>query len=283
MKSSTIIPAPPTANRCHLLRNAHAEEASTYGTGVSTRIITPISCTSPPRAFTANACPNSWQSFSTGKTSHIISRFSGRSTRSSTSWLSSRQCVTAVTMPSPTTMHHSTKPAEPEERPRERHQPVEQPLGIEQRDLPGEDAEDLLHQQPLLLFLAAPEELGGVGRDVALEDVGRVQLAEELDHLVLGHGVVAELRERSVPDLLDGVLAVHQPDHEVGRRREAVEALRGEILQHVPGLAAVLVAVDLGMRPQQRRELRDPVPGRAEELLRHPLRGARTRGSAAGS
>ena len=172
---------------------------------------------------------------------------------------------------------------EPEERPRERHQPAEQPLGVEQRDLPGEDAEDLLHQQPLLLFLAAPEELGGVGRDVALEDVGRVQLAEELDHLVLGHGVVAELRERSVPDRLDGVLAVHQPDHEVGRRREAVEALRGEILQHVPGLAAVLVAVDLGMRPQQRRELRDPVPGRAEELLRHPLRGARTRGSAAGS
>ena len=158
---------------------------------------------------------------------------------------------------------------EPEERPHERHQPAEHPLGVEQRDLPGEDAEHLLHQYPPRLLLAAAEQLGGVGRDVALQDVGRVQLSEQLDHLVLRHRVVAELREGAVPDRLDGVLAVHQPDHEVRRRGEAVEALGGEILEHVPGLAAVLVTVDLRVGAQQRRQLRDPVPGRAEELLRH--------------
>jgi hypothetical protein len=110
-----------------------------------------------------------------------------------------------------------------------------------------------------------------------------VQLSEQLDHLVLRHRVVAELRECPVPDRLDGVLAVHQPDHEVRRRGEAVEALGSKILEHVPGLAAVLVTVDLRVGTQQRRQLRDPVPGRAEELLRHLLRAARTRGSAAAS
>ena len=46
--SSVIIPAAPTITRCSLRRSAHALEASTYGTGASTRSMMPIVCTSPP-------------------------------------------------------------------------------------------------------------------------------------------------------------------------------------------------------------------------------------------
>ena len=47
MKSSTMIPAIPTATLCHFFRKAHALDASRYGSGTKTRNITPITCTCP--------------------------------------------------------------------------------------------------------------------------------------------------------------------------------------------------------------------------------------------
>ncbi len=51
--SSTTIPAEPTTTRLVLERNSEAAEASTYGTGMKTRNMIPMSWTSPPQALTA--------------------------------------------------------------------------------------------------------------------------------------------------------------------------------------------------------------------------------------
>ncbi len=114
------------------------------------------------------------------------------------------------------------------------------------------------------LTLPAPEQLRGIRRHVALEHVGRVQLAEKLDHFVLRHCIVAKLAKRGVPDLLHRALPVHQPDDHVRRGREPVKALGGEVLEDVPELSAILVAKDLGVAAQARLEAGDAIPGRAE-------------------
>ena len=176
---------------------------------------------------------------------------------------------------------------EPDERPEPAHQradepqeALQEPLRVEQRHAPGEEGQELALPAPALLPLAPPEHLRGVRRDVGLEHVGPVELAQELDHLVLRGRLVAQAPHRRVPDLLHGPVPVHQADHQVRRRREAVEARGRAVLEDVPELPAVLMAVDLGVRPEAGGEARHAVPRGAEERATHrrALMAARTRG-----
>src|SRR5450432_1581346 len=75
--NSTIMPAAPTNIRAHLFGNAQAVEASTYGVGINTRNMMPISCTSPPKRRQANAWPHSWINFTSTKTHHRYNQLSG--------------------------------------------------------------------------------------------------------------------------------------------------------------------------------------------------------------
>ena len=101
MKSSTSMPAAPTTMRWRLSGKAHAAEASTYGTGVTTIIMMPMSWTSPPKALTATACPSSWSTLTTGNSSAKATRPGTDQTRSTASPVKSRQWTasrpTAVT------------------------------------------------------------------------------------------------------------------------------------------------------------------------------------------
>jgi hypothetical protein len=73
---------------------------------------------------------------------------------------------------------------------------------------------------PLQAFvpLVASEQLRAVGRDVAKQSVGRVQLAQQTDDFFLGRRVVAEVGAGGVPDFLHRPLAVHEPDKIMGGR-----------------------------------------------------------------
>src|SRR3989304_4404093 len=186
------MPAAPTTIRCHLLRKAEAADASTYGTGVSTRIITPMSWTSPPKALVTKAWPNSWRALMTGNASHSSSRFCGARSRSTMFWVRSSQ--------------------------------------------------------------------GGGGRPVGLDRVGRMELAQELDALVLGRRVVTQALTGRLPDLVDRPPSVHEPDDHVRGGREAMEALARQVLEHVPRLAPVLMGLDPRVTPQAWGERRHPVP-----------------------
>ena len=112
-KSSTIMPAAPTVARCEVCRNADAAEASTYGMGINTSSITPISWTSPPQALVAQAWPNSCRSLSTGKVNHMITRFCGASAWEVMSSVSSRQCDAPANNAVPTTAHQRQAPNQP--------------------------------------------------------------------------------------------------------------------------------------------------------------------------
>jgi hypothetical protein len=156
-----------------------------------------------------------------------------------------------------------------EDRPHHWKRPREKALRVEQRNADGERTHQL--SLPLLTLVLLPplEQLRGVGGHVALQHVGGVELAEELDHLVLRRRVVAQLGGGQAPDLVDGAALGHQSDHEVGGGREAQEAVVHRVLQHVPELAPVVVTMDAGVRAETRGELLYPIPVGAEERLGH--------------
>ena len=87
-----------------------------------------------------------------------------------------------------------------------------------------------------------------------------MELRQDLDHLVLGRCIVSQVGTCLLPDLLHGAPSIHQTNEAIGCRGEAVVALRGHILQDVPQLAAVVVAVDMGVTAQAGPERRNPVP-----------------------
>ena len=111
MTSSTIMPAPPTTKRRHLLPKAVADDASTYGIGVKTRSITPMSWTSPPYALMAAAWPSSCRALMIGKSRNSASAFSGVVTRSMKFSVSASQCTAMRTRAGTTMASHGTRPS----------------------------------------------------------------------------------------------------------------------------------------------------------------------------
>jgi hypothetical protein len=159
--------------------------------------------------------------------------------------------------------HHDTPrqhpdPAEPGPVP---GQPaLQRAIGIDQRDADGKRREQVLQPGLPATLARAARELREIRHRFALQHLGRVQLPEQADDLVLRGRVIAEALGGAVPDLLHRALAVEQPDHVVRDRIEAVHLVGDAVLQHVPQLAAVVVAVDARVGAQPRPQLRHPVP-----------------------
>src|SRR6185503_5874298 len=128
---------------------------------------------------------------------------------------------------------------------------------------------ELLHQIALPGLLRTAQDLVHVGRHLRLQHVGGVQLAEQADQLVLRRRVVAETLDRRIPQRLHRAAPVHQADHVVRLRVEAVHAARHAVLEHVPELAAVVVAMNAHVAAQARPQVRDPVPAGAIEVFAH--------------
>ena len=177
------------------------------------------------------------------------------------------------------------RPGPAPERSRQRRQGAQEPLRIDEGNAPGEEAPEPRPPAPPLGAIVALQDLGGVGRNVALEDVARVELGQEADDLVLRGTIVAEPGRGGLPDLLHGAAAVHEADHLVGGGREAMKALGRAVLQHVPRLAAVALTVNARVAAQPGLQPRHPVPGRAEQGAgRHRVvRASRSRAGAAAS
>ncbi|MBA7698051.1 hypothetical protein ES703_106725 [subsurface metagenome] len=89
-----------------------------------------------------------------------------------------------------------------------------------------------------------------------------MELAQEPDALLLGRGLFAKTLPHRIPDLLDRVLPVHETDDLVGSRRESLESPGGMILENIPQLTTIVMAMNLRMTPQTRFQTRYPVPGR---------------------
>ena len=107
------------------------------------------------------------------------------------------------------------------------------------------------------------------GGNIALQHIGGVELAQELNHFRLGRRIVAQLRGNEFPDILDRALPIHQADEGVGRGRKPMKPFVRPILQHVPGLTAILVAMQLCVAAQAWGQGRHAIPGRAKEGFTH--------------
>ena len=156
--------------------------------------------------------------------------------------------------------------AEPgNERPGQGHRGRQKVVGIQKRQAYRHRVEDAHDQLPAALFAGAVRRLPGIRRHVSVQDVALVQLGEKADDFFLGQDVVTQFGACAVPDLLDRAPAVHQANDQVGGRREAMEASRRPIVQHVPKLSPEVLPENAHMAPQPRPQVRHPIPGRTVE------------------
>jgi hypothetical protein len=146
----------------------------------------------------------------------------------------------------------------------DRHPELEEAVRVPQRDAWEQDVHQPALHLPLLLLLVAAEQDGRVGRDVGVDQVGRVQVAEDLDDLGLRRRVVGELPAGQVPRLGHRARAVEQPDEAVGRVAQAVELVARGVADDVPPLAAVVLPRDLRAGAQLGPQVGHAVPGLGE-------------------
>ena len=137
---------------------------------------------------------------------------------------------------------------------------VEQAVGVPDGDFGEEDVEHVPADLFADALAVAFEEAGRVGRDIAGEEVGDVELAEELDDFALGGGVVAEGFIDGEPGFFDGAFAIEQPDESIGRFVQAEELVGGRIAEDVPGATAIALSEALDEGADARPCRRDAVP-----------------------
>jgi hypothetical protein len=132
------------------------------------------------------------------------------------------------------------------------HPAVEECVGVQQ----GQLDEQQIHQVALHLacppLLESPEHALGVGRKFGLDQVGPVQLAQQLNRLPLCGSVVAQFLVAGLPDLRHRPLPVQHADKVVRGRVESVILVVGRVLDDVPDVIAVMLAVDVHGIPQPR-------------------------------
>ena len=97
-----------------------------------------------------------------------------------------------------------------------------------------------------------------------MDEVRCVQLPQQTDRLALRGSGVAELVAGDSPGLGHRATAVEQTDEAIRGVVEAEELIAGRILNHLPQLAAEVLAMNLNRRPQTRTQTRHTVPRLAE-------------------
>jgi len=151
---------------------------------------------------------------------------------------------------------HHPQPGQHQRPARQRRCPARHPLqhavGVPERKAQRQGVEHLAHEALALVLLAALEKLGHVGRGVQAQQVGRVQLAQQVHDLVLGGRVVLQVGQQLVPDRLQAVQAVQPLEHPPGRRVETMLAAGHPIFDRIPDPAAVDMAVHAHVATQAR-------------------------------
>ena len=157
---------------------------------------------------------------------------------------------------------HETPHAE--DRPEQPQEPIEEPVRVEERNADEQQVRQVALDLARDAQVVPAEQAFGVGRQVALEQVRRVQLAEQLDGLALGGGAVAQLLVADAPDLRHVPPPVEQPDEPVSRLVQPEELVVRRVLDDVPHLRTVMLPVGLERGPQARPQAGHAVPRLAE-------------------
>src|SRR5581483_6180814 len=109
------------------------------------------------------------------------------------------------------------------------------------------------------LFIAF-KQLRAVGGEIVLEEVGEIELGEELDHRLLAWRMIGETVKALLPDFLDGAIRAQARDELIclGSQPEILIAER--ILQDDPTLATIVLPPHLDVRTQANPLIGHPVP-----------------------
>ena len=141
-----------------------------------------------------------------------------------------------------------------------RGQQVQQPLGVVQRDAREHDVRKPAPHLAAHPLLVAVEHAHRVCRQVGVDQVAGVKLAQQLDRLALRGRRVAQLVVAGVPHLPDRALAVEHGHEAVARLVHAEELVVARVAEDVPQPPAVMLTKHLHQRPQPRRHVGDAVP-----------------------
>ena len=157
-----------------------------------------------------------------------------------------------------------------EQRPHQRQGEVEQAVGIEQRNPHRQRVAQPLHQLAPAGLLRALGHLLEVGRDLALQQVGGMQLRQQLDGLVLGRRIVARPARRRCPRSRASCAG-----HPSGRASDWRRATGGgsgrsdDPAARTRSCRGRPAGGSARVRPQPRLEVGDAVPRAAEQRCAH--------------
>ncbi len=141
------------------------------------------------------------------------------------------------------------------------HPAIQQGVGIEQRDAKKEKVGQISQHFPLNPPAIAIEQTRGVGRQIDVQQVHRVELAQEVNRLALGRGGIAEAFVAQTPDLGHRSSPVEGTGKLVGVFVHPGELAVGGVLQHVPEPAAEGLPTNPDFGQQSRPQARHAVPG----------------------
>ena len=137
----------------------------------------------------------------------------------------------------------------------------EEPVGIEQAQAQIKDAEQLRGELLAAALLMAGKKPGGIGRRVAHQKIGAVELGEQRDHLTLAGSGIRGAAHTIRPHLVHRARAI-EPGHKiVGLLAEAEKLIGEAVLGDVPTLAAKSLAADRHRGPQAELLAGHTVPG----------------------
>ena len=242
-----------------------------YGTGINTRNMTPISWISPPHSLggvpVAELVNGLYDDVGNCHQQEILARERhGDGVVRQRLPMPDRKQSAKSDHDQP---HGETDPAEYHSNHRDRQ--VQKSVGIEQRDAQRQRVHHS-HQDFPARALARPlGELSHVGQQIAVQQIGMMKLRQEMDGLVLGRQLldIVGAGGEVFPNLMDGAPSIHHAQHLMGGGRQSVELTGLVVLEHIPGLTAKALPVNLGVCTEPGPDVRDPVPRRTEERLRH--------------
>jgi hypothetical protein len=104
--------------------------------------------------------------------------------------------------------HHRHQPEESTptayKKPDDRQDPLQQIFRIEEGETDKHDAFEFGLELPLFAAAVPVEKFGAVGRQLIIEEVGKIELSQELNHIFLTGSAVRISFNTGFPDLLHG-------------------------------------------------------------------------------
>ena len=98
---------------------------------------------------------------------------------------------------------------------------------------------------PLVQLLVPAKQHRRIGCDVRFDQIGGIQVRENLDDFRLGRRIVRQLPAADVPGFFDGSRAIEQTDEPVSGIGQAMKLITRRIADDIPAFTAIELAGDL--------------------------------------